>query len=132
VLGLFIVTGAVASVVAWLAAGGPPWRLVVEQRPVLGALIATIVYAEYAAVLGAPTSPWWSLVAAACTGAGSGLSIAMTLRIGHEVLRTRSGEPPMMHASDIVDRRMVNVLLPLVVVIVLARAVLFFVGFCGR
>ena len=131
-LGLFIVTGAVASVVAWLAAGGPPRRLVVEQRPVLGALIATIAYAEYAAVLGAPASPGWSLVAAACTGAGSGLSIAMTLRVGHEVFRTRSGEPPMMHASDIVDLRTVKVLVPFVMSVVLVRAVLFFVVFCGR
>lgn len=131
-LARFVLSSAAAATVAWFLARGSPGRLVIEQRPIVGAIVSMIVYAEYAAVFGEPTSRVWSLIAAVSVGACAGWFIVIACRIGDELFRCDASDAPTVHVSDPLDRRLWYVLLPFFAVVVLGRAVWFFATLIRR
>ena len=96
-----------------------------EQRPMLGAIVSLIVYAEFAAVFGEPTSTVWATLAAGGIGACAVWLIVNAYRIGDELFRIDPSGAPAAHVSDPIDRRLWYALLPFFACGVFVRAVLF-------
>jgi hypothetical protein len=125
VLVRFVVTGAVAATIAWLFASRQPRQFVVEQRPMLGAVVSLIVYAEFSALFGEPTSAIWSLAAAIWIGACSGWLLVVAFRVGDVMLSVDAAGSPTGCTSDAVDRRVWYAVFPFMAGAVLVRVVLY-------
>jgi hypothetical protein len=117
-----VLLGAVSAGAAWIGSGGGLRRLLIEQRPVLGAFAALMAYVVYAAGFSQPTSTVWAFIVVIGGGACCGRLLAMTDRVGEEVFRVDS--PPATNAvTDAIDRRIWSRLVPVALFCGMLRAV---------